>query len=235
MASALLQLKTKRVRYGARALCYKCVPLKRCARMSSAWRGPHRARPQDGAGGPWQSRWIWDPISLNTCFTNQPGHGTEKRQDTAGQHKRFVPFSNSSVPSLLGSSEWKGGAVTQSPLGPLSATTWKLNHLEDRDIQWHRPNLMTDLGAAFYTLVAQRVKRLPAMWETRVWSLGQEDPLEKDMATWLQHSCLENPMDGGAWWAINIVHGVAESRTCLSDFTFTFYTHLRKDKYSLAL
>ena len=33
----------------------------------------------------------------------------------------------------------------------------------------------------------------------------------------LQYSCLENPMDGGAWWAA--VHGVAKSRTWLSDFT----------------
>ena len=33
----------------------------------------------------------------------------------------------------------------------------------------------------------------------------------------LQYSCLENPMDGGAWWAT--VHGVAKSRTRLSDFT----------------
>jgi len=39
----------------------------------------------------------------------------------------------------------------------------------------------------------------------------------------LQYSCLENPMDGGAWWAA--VHGVAESRTRLSDFTFTFQFH----------
>ena len=38
----------------------------------------------------------------------------------------------------------------------------------------------------------------------------------------LQYSCLENPMDGGAWWAI--VHGVAKSRTGLSDFTlFRFF------------
>ena len=37
----------------------------------------------------------------------------------------------------------------------------------------------------------------------------------------LQYSCLENPMDGGAWWAA--VHGVARSWTQLSDFTFTFY------------
>ena len=37
----------------------------------------------------------------------------------------------------------------------------------------------------------------------------------------LQYSCLENPMDGGAWKAA--VHGVAEGRTRLSDFTFTFH------------
>ena len=37
----------------------------------------------------------------------------------------------------------------------------------------------------------------------------------------LQCSCLENPVDGGAWWAA--VHGVAKSRTRLSDFTFTFH------------
>ena len=37
----------------------------------------------------------------------------------------------------------------------------------------------------------------------------------------LQYSCLENPMDGGAWWAA--VHGVAEGRTRLSDFTLTFH------------
>ena len=39
----------------------------------------------------------------------------------------------------------------------------------------------------------------------------------------LQYSCLENPMDGGAWWAA--VYGVAKSRTRLSDFTFTFHLH----------
>ena len=39
----------------------------------------------------------------------------------------------------------------------------------------------------------------------------------------LQSSCLENPMDGGAWWAA--VHGVIKSRARLSDFTFTFHFH----------
>ena len=39
----------------------------------------------------------------------------------------------------------------------------------------------------------------------------------------LQCSCLENPIDGGAWWAT--VHGVSRSQTQLSDFTFTFHFH----------
>ena len=38
----------------------------------------------------------------------------------------------------------------------------------------------------------------------------------------LQYSCLENPMDGGSWWAR--VHGVAESHTRPSNFTFTFHS-----------
>ena len=42
----------------------------------------------------------------------------------------------------------------------------------------------------------------------------------------LQYSCLENPMDGGAWWAA--VHGVAKSWTHLSDFTCTFMHWRRK-------
>ena len=45
----------------------------------------------------------------------------------------------------------------------------------------------------------------------------------------LQYSCLENPMDGGAWKAE--VHGVAEGRTRQSDFTFTFHFHaLEKER-----
>jgi len=49
--------------------------------------------------------------------------------------------------------------------------------------------------------VAQRVKSLPAMWETRVPSLGQEDTLEKEMATHSSILAWRIPMDRGAWWA----------------------------------
>ena len=47
--------------------------------------------------------------------------------------------------------------------------------------------------------------------------------MEKSNGTPLQSSCLENPMDGGAWWAA--VHGVTKSPTGPSDFTFTFHFH----------
>ena len=45
----------------------------------------------------------------------------------------------------------------------------------------------------------------------------------KGAGTPLKYSCLENPMDGGAWEAT--VHGVARSQTQLSNFTFTFHFH----------
>ena len=52
------------------------------------------------------------------------------------------------------------------------------------------------------------VKNLLAIQEMWVRSLGEEDPLEKEMATHFQYSCLENPMDRGARRAT--VHGVTE-------------------------
>ena len=60
-------------------------------------------------------------------------------------------------------------------------------------------------------LVVEIVKNLPAMQETCVPALGQEDALEKETTIALKYSCLENPMDRGAWWAT--VHGVSKGRT----------------------
>ena len=72
------------------------------------------------------------------------------------------------------------------------------------------------LQYSWASLVAQLVKNLPAMWETWVRSLGWEDPLEKGKAT---HS-------GIMGWQIPcmdcIVHGIAKSRTWLSNFHFHF-------------
>ena len=63
--------------------------------------------------------------------------------------------------------------------------------------------------------MAQTVKNLPAMQETQVQSLGQEDPLEKENSNPLQYSCLGNAMDRGAWQVT--VRGVTMSRTQLSN------------------
>ena len=64
----------------------------------------------------------------------------------------------------------------------------------------------------------------------KCWILGYTpDQFRRTSGFWgsqctpLQYSCLENPMDGGAWWAA--VHGVAKSQTWLSNFTFTFHFH----------
>ena len=59
------------------------------------------------------------------------------------------------------------------------------------------------------SLVAWTVKKLPAMQETQVLSLGWEDPLKKEMATHSHGLAWRIPMDRGAWWAS--VHGVRES------------------------
>ena len=65
------------------------------------------------------------------------------------------------------------------------------------------------------SLVAQTVKRLPAIWNTWVRSLGQEDPLEKEMATHSSTFAWKIP------WTEEPgrLHGVTKSRTRLSDFT----------------
>ena len=68
-------------------------------------------------------------------------------------------------------------------------------------------------------------------WQRKRWLDGITDSMDMNLSTLygegngtpLQYSCLENPMDGGAWWAA--VLGVSKSRTWLSDFTFTFHFH----------
>ena len=52
---------------------------------------------------------------------------------------------------------------------------------------------------------------------------GSDNALGEGNGTPLQYSCLENPMDGGAWQAA--VHGVPKSQAQLSDFTFAFHFH----------
>ena len=70
-------------------------------------------------------------------------------------------------------------------------------------------------SAWWVSLVAQRVKYLPAMWDTWVQSLGWDDPLEEGMAAHSSILAWRIPMDRGAWWAT--VHGITKSQTQLSD------------------
>ena len=89
----------------------------------------------------------------------------------------------------------------KSPLWPLNPTLWGGEDSWQR-IFWEQ---MTQWG----------------------WHLRKVDARDyiagEGTGTPLQYSCLENPVDGGAWWAA--VHGVAKSQTRLSDFTFTFHLH----------
>ena len=62
--------------------------------------------------------------------------------------------------------------------------------------------------------------------ELVLFNCGVEKTLESPL------DCLENPMDGGAWWAT--VHGVTKSWTRLSDFTFTFRQHIKKQRHYFA-
>ena len=64
--------------------------------------------------------------------------------------------------------------------------TWKtpdLNALLGKSVKYLRTRYVILILKRYNSLVAQIVKNLPTMWETRVQSLGWEDPLEKDMAT----------------------------------------------------
>ena len=61
------------------------------------------------------------------------------------------------------------------------------------------------------SLVAQIVRNMPAMQETWVQYLGLEESPGEGNGNPFQDSCLENPMDRGAWW--DTVHGAAKSWT----------------------
>ena len=96
------------------------------------------------------------------------------------------------------------------------AKTWKRSKCSSTD-EWIKEIPFIFSGYPIWaSLVAQRLKRLPAMQETWVQSLEDGE----GNGNHLQYSCLENPRDGGAWWAM--VHGIAKSWTRLSDLTFTF-------------
>ena len=98
---------------------------------------------------------------------------------------------------------------TQVLLPPLPSTLF-LSTLEDNQLHWFLVILFAKIS--IFILVPWMVKNLPTVQETQVGSLCWKDRLEKGMAICLlQYSCLKNPMDRGAWWAV--VHGVTKSWT----------------------
>ena len=66
-------------------------------------------------------------------------------------------------------------------------------------------------------------------WRTRGVIEEPKGEVGQGNDTSLQYSCLENPMDGGAWKAA--VRGITEGRTWLSDFTFTFHFHFSLSRF----
>ena len=95
----------------------------------------------------------------------------------------------------------------------------------------YRKGILTSTDMWTWALVAQTVKRLSTMRETRVWSLGQEDPLEKEMAThsstlawkipWTQSTGSQRV---GHDWATSL-HFTGKTPVCAAFKIFVFFPH----------
>ena len=101
---------------------------------------------------------------------------------------------------------WRVNGISSSPKAKVSKPKETNVSIPVQGLRPEKTNLtcqaefpLTQPFCSMASLVAQRLKHLPATWETSVRSLGWEDPVEKEMATPLQYSCLENPTDGVAW------------------------------------
>ena len=82
-------------------------------------------------------------------------------------------------------------------------------------------NLVSCIAGRFFTIWASRAQYQVAIKAKK--DCLYDNLIYDNHGNPLQYSCLENPVDGGAWWAA--VHGVTRSQTRLSDFTFTFHFH----------
>ena len=121
-----------------------------------------------------------------------------------------------------------------SPQGKRGERGWILeSHKPGFRFQWFHL-LICDLGQiCFFTLKKTHCQPISLIRPERRKAGGRYDLVsDSDIlgtigregnGTPPQYSCLENPMDGGAWWAA--VHGISKSRTQLSDFPFTFHFH----------
>ena len=112
-------------------------------------------------------------------------------------------------------------SYTKVTLPPLSVfknkqTNKKLNSNLDKMVIWDT-SPPSSWSAGFANKVTISCPTCLSIYWSVMWQAGEGN------GTPLQYSCLENPMDGGAWQTA--VHGVSKSQTRLSDFTFTFHFH----------
>ena len=135
------------------------------------------------------------------CFQPQVYHSSEVRQ--AGQRTQWG-VERWARKEVRGADETTYSGVMRVSTSPCASGG------KERTKNLSSFPIMTDLLGIRASFVAQLVKNLPAVQETRVQSLGWEDLLEKEMATHSSILGLENLMDSGAWWAA--AHGVAKSR-----------------------
>ena len=105
----------------------------------------------------------------------------------------------------------------------------RVYHLIFIPLVTHYSSLILFKGQLLASLVAQMVKRLSAMWETRVRSLGWEDPLEKEMATHSSTLAWRIPWTEEPGWL-----QCMGSQRAGHDFTFIF-TLIRMDYYNLII
>ena len=77
------------------------------------------------------------------------------------------------------------------------------------------------------SLVAQREKNLPAMWKMRAWSLGEEDPLEKGMATHISILAWQIPRTSWVWYCIIILQIVPIEGNCSGVLRISLYYFLK--------
>ena len=123
------------------------------------------------------------------------------------------------------------GTGALAPVLPMNIQTWFLlgltGMLQSMGSQRVGHNWATELNWGLTGLISLLFKGLwRVLWSTKVQKhqfFGAQPSFGESNGNPLQYTCLENPMDGGAWWAA--VHGVAKCQTWLSNFTFTFHFH----------
>ena len=144
----------------------------------------------------WSSK-LWPPDAKNWPNGKDPDPGQDWRQEEKGTSEDEMVgwphwLDGHEFEQAPGAGDGQGGLSCCSPWGHKESETTE--QLSD----W--TSWLTDWEARA-SPVAQRVKNLPAMQETQVWSLGWEDSPGGGNGNPLQYSRLKNPMDGGPWWA----------------------------------